>query len=110
MNGYLITFYTEMNQRHQGQQIHEWLLALSRKMHFRGVTVMHGFEGIDHKGKLHSSSFFELVDEPITIQLALTELETEQLFEYLNQEEISIFYVKTAVEFGTVGMKKDKSP
>ena len=70
---------------------------------------MHGLEGIDHKGKLHSSNFFELVDEPITIQFALTESETERLFNRLNHEEISIFYVKTAIEFGTVGNKQGES-
>ncbi len=109
MTGYLVTFYTELNRRYQGKQIHEWLLTLSKEMHFSGVTVMHGLEGIDHKGKLHSSNFFELVDEPITIQFALTESETERLFNRLNNEEISIFYVKTPVEFGTVGNKKDES-
>lgn len=29
MNGYLVTFYSELNDRYQGEQIHEWLLKLS---------------------------------------------------------------------------------
>ncbi|EKK08016.1 MULTISPECIES: DUF190 domain-containing protein [Acinetobacter calcoaceticus/baumannii complex] len=108
MNGYLVTFYTELNERYQGEQIHEWLLKLSKEMHFSGATVTHGDKGIDHTGKLHSTSFFELIDEPIQIQFALTETQTEQLFDYLNNERVSIFYVKTPVQFGTVGNLKGK--
>ena len=108
MNGYLINFYTEMNQRHQGKPLHEWLLQLSKEMHFKGATVIHGFEGIDHKGKFHSANFFDLVDEPLIIQFALSESETEQLFNYLSNEELSIFYIKTPVEYGMIGNKKGK--
>ena len=25
MNGFLVTFYTELNQRYKGKQIHDWL-------------------------------------------------------------------------------------
>lgn len=106
MNGYLITFYTEMNQRYKGKQLHDWLLSLSKELNLSGATVFHGFEGIDHKGKFHSANFFDLVDEPITIQFALSDYQTEQLFNYLNNEEVSIFYVKTPVEFGTIGNKE----
>lgn len=109
MNGFLVTFYTELNQRYKGKQIHDWLLSLSKEMHFNGATVIHGSEGIDHKGKLHSANFFDLVDEPITVQFALSESETTQLFDRLNSEDVSIFYVKTPVEYGTVGNKEGKS-
>ncbi len=108
MNGYLVTFYTQLNQRYQGKQLHEWLLKLSKEMHFSGATVIHGFEGIDHKGQFHSASFFDLVDEPMQIQFALSELETEQLFDRLNHEELSIFYVKIPVEYGMIGNQKGK--
>lgn len=108
MNGYLVTFYSELNDRYQGEQIHEWLLKLSKEMHFGGATVTHGDKGIDHTGKLHSARFFELIDEPIQVQFALTDIQTEQLFDRLNHEEVSIFYVKTPVQFGTVGNLKGK--
>lgn len=77
-------------------------------MHFGGATVTHGDKGIDHTGKLHSARFFELIDEPIQVQFALTDIQTEQLFDRLNHEEVSIFYVKTPVQFGTVGNLKRK--
>lgn len=108
MNGYLVTFYTEMNQRHKNTPIHEWLLELTRELGFKGATVIQGSEGIDHTGRLHSAHFFELVDQPVQVQLALSEAESEQLFTHLNQEDVRIFYVKTPVQFGTVGTQKGK--
>lgn len=42
------------------------------------------------------------------IQFALSELETEQLFDRLNHEELSIFYVKIPVEYGMIGNQKGK--
>ncbi|MCW1498737.1 DUF190 domain-containing protein [Acinetobacter baumannii] len=103
MNGFLITFYTELNQRYHNQPIHEWLVNLTKELGLRGVTVLHGSEGIDHTGKLHSMHFFEAVDQPVQIQFALDEAETTQLFDYLNSQNISIFYVKTPMQFGVVG-------
>ncbi|MBK5647565.1 MAG: DUF190 domain-containing protein, partial [Acinetobacter sp.] len=84
MNGYLVTFYTEMNQRYKNTQIHEWLLDITRQLGFKGATVIQGSEGIDHTGRLHSAHFFELVDQPVQIQLALSEAESEQLFTHLD--------------------------
>ncbi|EMB5690470.1 DUF190 domain-containing protein [Acinetobacter baumannii] len=106
MNGFLITFYTELNQRYHNQPIHEWLVILTKELGLRGVTVLHGSEGIDHTGKLHSMHFFEAVDQPVQIQFALDEAETTQLFDYLNSQNISIFYVKTPMQFGVVGNQK----
>lgn len=106
MNGFLITFYTELNQRYHNQPIHEWLVNLTKELRLRGVTVLHGSEGIDHTGKLHSMHFFEAVDQPVQIQFALDEAETTQLFDYLNSQNISIFYVKTPMQFGVVGNPK----
>ncbi|EMD9793481.1 DUF190 domain-containing protein [Acinetobacter baumannii] len=106
MNGFLITFYTELNQRYHNQPIHEWLVNLTKELGLRGVTVLHGSEGIDHTGKLHSMHFFEAVDQPVQIQFALDEAETTQLFDYLNSQNISIFYVKTPMQFGVVGNQK----
>ncbi|HDU8210612.1 DUF190 domain-containing protein [Acinetobacter baumannii] len=106
MNGFLITFYTELNQRYHNQPIREWLVNLTKELGLRGVTVLHGSEGIDHTGKLHSMHFFEAVDQPVQIQFALDEAETTQLFDYLNSQNISIFYVKTPMQFGVVGNQK----
>lgn len=108
MNGYLITFYTEMNQRYKNMPIHDWLLEQARQLGLKGATVIQGSEGIDHTGRLHSAHFVELVDQPVQVQFALSEADSEQFFTHLNQEDVRIFYVKTPVQFGTVGNLKGK--
>lgn len=109
MNGFLITFYTAQNRSYQGQPISEWLLAVAKQMNLRGATVLAGLEGFDHQGLFHSASFFELADRPVQIQFAVTEQQATELLSYLNAKEISLFYVKTPIEFGVVGQQNTDS-
>ncbi|MGN5763448.1 DUF190 domain-containing protein [Acinetobacter calcoaceticus] len=109
MNGFLITFYTAQNRSYQGQPISEWLLAVAKQMSLRGATVLAGLEGVDHQGLFHSASFFELADRPMQIQFAVTEQQATELLSYLNAKEISLFYVKTPIEFGVVGQQRTDS-
>lgn len=103
MNGFLITFYTAQNRNYQGQLISEWLLSIAKQMNLRGATVLAGLEGVDHHGLFHSASFFELADRLVQIQFAVTNEQAVELMNYLNDKEVSLFYVKTPIEFGVVG-------
>ena len=103
MKGYLVTFYTEQNRRHQGHPLHEWLLTLAKNLNLRGATVIAAIQGVDHHGHFHSAHFFDLAEQPIQIQFALTRDEVDRLFSRLDHEEIALFYVKSEVEFGTIG-------
>ncbi|EPF75878.1 hypothetical protein GCM10025882_13900 [Acinetobacter gyllenbergii] len=109
MNGFLLSFYTAQNRAYQGQQMSEWLLAVAKQMNLRGATVLAGLEGVDHQGLFHSASFFELADRPVQIQFAVTDEQATELMNYLNDKEISLFYVKTPIEFGVVGQVKPDS-
>ncbi|PKF31225.1 DUF190 domain-containing protein [Acinetobacter proteolyticus] len=109
MNGFLLSFYTAQNRTYQGQPMSEWLLAVAKQMNLRGATVLAGLEGVDHRGLFHSASFFELVDRPIQIQFAVSNQQATELLDYLNDKEISLFYVKTPIEFGVVGLAKPDS-
>ena len=106
MNGFLLSFYTAQNRTYQGQPMSEWLLAVAKQMNLRGATVLAGLEGVDHQGLFHSASFFELADRPIQIQFAVSNQQATELLDYLNDKEISLFYVKTPIEFGVVGQAK----
>ena len=103
MNGYQITFFTQQNQRHAGKPLGDWLVHLAREMGLRGATLLPGGEGFGHRGRIHSVHFFELADQPLEVVMALTEEETERLFARLDAEGVHLFYVKAAVEFGTLG-------
>ncbi|UUM27821.1 DUF190 domain-containing protein [Acinetobacter colistiniresistens] len=109
MNGFLLSFYTAQNRTYQGQPMSEWLLAVAKQMNLRGATVLAGMEGIDHQGLFHSASFFELADRPVQIQFAVSNQQAAELLNYLNDKEISLFYVKTPIEFGVLGQAKTDS-
>ncbi|MCH7296435.1 DUF190 domain-containing protein [Acinetobacter sp. NIPH1876] len=109
MNGFLLSFYTAQNRTYQGQMMSEWLLAVAKQMNLPGATVLAGMEGVDHQGLFHSASFFELADRPVQIQFAVSDQQATELLDYLNDKEISLFYVKTPIEYGVVGQAKPDS-
>ncbi|ENW97077.1 DUF190 domain-containing protein [Acinetobacter sp. NIPH 298] len=103
MNGFLITFYTAQNRQYAGQSIVEWLLDIAKQMDLRGATVINASQGLDHRGQFHSAGFFELADQPVQIQLAVTAEQATKLLNYLSDKHVALFYVKTPIEFGFIG-------
>lgn len=69
-----------------------------------GATVLTATRGLDHHGLVHSAHFFELADQPIQIQFAVMPEQATTLLDYLNSQAIELFYVKTPIEFGFVGL------
>jgi len=105
VNGFLVIFFTQQNRRHHGKMLGEWVVDLAKELGLRGATLTTGIEGFGHTGRLHSSHLFELADQPMEIRLAITEEESVRLFLRLEAEDISLFYIKAPIEFGTVGQK-----
>ena len=103
MNGYQVTFFTSQDKRHKGWPIGDWLVHLAQELELRGATLVAGGEGFGRKHRLHSTHFFELADQPIEVVMAVSEEEAERLFSRLEMEGVHLFYVKTPVEFGTIG-------
>ena len=103
MNGYQITFFTQQDHKHKGKPLGEWLIQLAREMGLPGATLIAAGEGYGHHRRIHSAHFFELADQPQEVQLALDENDARRLFDRLQAEDVHLFYVKTAVEFGTLG-------
>ncbi|MGZ5786402.1 MAG: DUF190 domain-containing protein [Ramlibacter sp.] len=103
MNGYQVTFFTQQDHRHKGKPVGEWLVHLARELGLRGATLVAAGEGFGHHKRLHSAHFFELADQPQEVMMALTAEESDRLFDRLTAEGVRLFYVRMAVEFGTVG-------
>ena len=103
MNGYQITFFTQQDRRHGGKPLADWLVHLAEELGLRGATLIPGGEGLGHDHRLHSARFFELADQPVAVLMAVTEDEAQRLFDRLRAEAVRVFYVKTPVEFGTLG-------
>jgi uncharacterized protein len=105
MNGYLVTFFTQQNHRHHGKPLADWLLRLPDELGLHGATLIPAAEGIGHHLRRHSSHFFELTDQPVLVQMAVTHEECARLFEHLEAEHVRLFYVRSQVEFGMFGDK-----
>jgi PII-like signaling protein len=103
MKGYQITFFTQQDRRHHGKPLADWLLQLARDMGLHGATVIPGAEGFGRDGRVHSTHFFELAEQPLEVLLVVAEAEAEALFARLRAEDLRVFYVKTPVEFGMSG-------
>jgi PII-like signaling protein len=103
MKGYEITFFTQQDRLHGLKQISEWLLLTARNLGLRGATIVTGSEGYGHNRHIHSARFFELADNPQEIVMIVTEEESNLLFDYLQKEDVQLFYVKRPVEFGMLG-------
>ena len=103
MNGYQITFFTLQDRSHQGKPIAEWIVHLAQEMGLPGATLIAASEGYGHHGRLHSAHFFELADQPLEVHLTVSTEEADRLFDRLKAEKVHLFYVKSPVEFGTLG-------
>ena len=103
MNGFQIKFYTQQDRKHHGKPVGEWLIELAKELRLLRATLRTAVEGVGPSGQIHSAHFFELADQPVEVETIVTPEEAEQLFKRLGAEGIKLFYVKTAVEFGTVG-------
>ena len=103
VQGFQITFFTQQNRRHGDKPVAECLLGIAQELGIRGATLLMGAESLGHDRRLHSWRFFELAEQPIEVVMAISADEERRLFERLRAENIHVFYVKTAVEFGTLG-------
>ena len=103
MKGYQITFFTQQDHKHHNKPVAEWLLHVARELGVRGATIISGTEGFGKHRKIHSARFFELADQPQEVLMAMSEEEATRLFDFLKKEEIHLFYVKSTVEYGTLG-------
>jgi len=103
MNGYQITFFTELDRRHKGKQLSEWIIELALELRLPGATKLAAIEGFGNDRRIHSAHFFELADQPIEVQITVSAEDADRLFDRLRAEKVHLFYVKSPVEFGTLG-------
>ena len=103
MKGFQLVFSTLQSRKHpNGEHISQWLVNVAEQLGIKGVTILNASQGIGRDGKLHSSTFFELADEPQEIIMNVNEAESEKLFALLSEAKLGLFYTKTAIEYGTL--------
>lgn len=103
MNGYQLTFFTQQDRMHDHISLGEWLLQEARKLDIGGATLIVATEGFGHDRKLHSAHFFELIDQPIEVTMAVNEHDAKRILAHLKNKGVNIFYVQIPIEFGMTG-------
>lgn len=103
MQGFQITLFFAQDRKHQGKAMTAWLFDLAAGLGISGATASASTEGFGRHHRLHSRRFIELGDQALEVTMAVTAEEIQQLFECLRTEKIELFYVVSAVEFGTTG-------
>ncbi|HEX2603672.1 MAG TPA: DUF190 domain-containing protein [Oxalicibacterium sp.] len=103
MQGFQITFFTQQDRKYKGNMLAEWLLECGHRHGVQSATLRTGSESYDSSGRFHSAHFFELADQPLEVVMVMDEAVADKLLATLQQEEISVFYVKSAIEFGMLG-------
>ncbi|MBV5320890.1 MAG: DUF190 domain-containing protein [Sulfuricurvum sp.] len=100
--GYQLTFFTLQSRRHNGTNIVEWLEDVAQRSGISGLTVTNASKGLGHDGRWHSATFFELSDQPLEIMMIADEESCNTLFSLLEEQKSSLFYTKTAIEYGII--------
>lgn len=100
MEGYIVTIFTQQNREHDGVSVGSWIVETAKKLGIRGATLLSGQAGFGHDGRFHSESIFDLEDRPLQVVLVLTHDECERLFAAIKTKRLSVFFTKTATEFG----------
>ena len=103
MNGYQISFFTELGRRHKGKLLSEWIIELALELRLPGATKIAASEGYGSDRRIHSAHFFELADQPIEVLITASAEDADRLFDRLRAEKVHLFYVKSPVEFGRLG-------
>jgi PII-like signaling protein len=103
MNGTLLRFYVHENRKRGHVLLYEWLLEQAKQLGIQGGSAFRAIAGFGRHGILHEQHFFELAgDLTVEIDFALSDEEADRFLAFIRAERVSIFYVRTPVEFGVV--------
>lgn len=103
MQGFQLQFFMEQNKRHRHQLLYEWLLETARSRGVRGATVFMGAMGFGQHRRIHAAHFLELADQPVEVTMVVTRDEADALLAFLREQQVHMFYVMVAAEFGVLG-------
>lgn len=103
MQNVYLKFYVTEKQRYEGEVMHEWLLEEAKRQGVPGGSAYRAVAGYGRHGHLHEETFFELAGEmPLQVEFVLDERLADHLLNALRAHNLNLFYVRYAVETGTV--------
>lgn len=101
--GYQITFFTQQERLHGRRPLAQWLIEEAKKLGVRGATLNGALAGLGHDGKTHWMNMLDFSEQPVQVTFILSQEEETALFDYLKQHQVEIFFVRSPVEFDTLG-------
>ncbi|PXW92290.1 uncharacterized protein DUF190 [Sphaerotilus hippei] len=110
MFGYQITFFTQQDRVHGHEPLAQWLLAQAGALGIRGATLNGSLQGLGHDGQVHAMNLFDLADQPVQLTLIVSDAEHERLMAHLQACGVHVFFVRSRVEFDTLGTPSSAAP
>ena len=103
MQSVYLKFYFSEKQRHDGKMLYEWLLEEAKRQGIPGGSSFRAIAGYGRHGRLHEETFFELAGElPVQVEFVLEASQADHLLDSLRVHKLDLFFVRYAVETGTV--------
>lgn len=103
MQSVYLKFYVTEKQHHNGVPLHDWLLEQAKKLGIPGGSAFRAIAGYGRHGHMHEETFFELAGElPVQVEFVLNESQVDALLNAVRAPKLNLFYVRYAVESGTV--------
>ena len=82
----------------------EWLLQQAKQMGVQGGSAFRATAGFGRHGMMHEETFFELAGSlPVEIGFVVSEQQSQHLLGLLKAENLKLFYIKIAAEYGVAG-------
>ncbi len=103
MKGFQITFFAEQEHRHDHTPMGDWLLQFAKDNGALGGSLMGAATGFGSAGKMHSTHFFELAQQPVAVTVSATEKVAERLLAAIALEPVTVFYIQVPMVYGRIG-------
>ncbi len=103
MKGTYLKFYVHEHRQHHHILLYEWLLEQAKKMGIHGGSAFRAIAGFGRHGILHEDHFFELAGNlPVEVVFMVDDSEAERLLDLIRRENVQVFYVRIAAEYGVL--------
>jgi PII-like signaling protein len=103
MQGSLLRFYVQENQRCHGRLFWEWLLEQANQLGVRGGSAFRAMAGFGRGHQLHEDHFFELAGTlTVEVEFIVSDAEAKQLLDLVKAEKVRVFYAQVPAEFGVL--------
>jgi PII-like signaling protein len=101
MKGTYLKFYVHEKRRLHGVLAYEWLLEKARSLGIHGGSAFRAVAGFGRHGVMHEDHFYELQgDLPVEVGFAVSDDEADRLLALIEEEKVSLFYVRIPADFG----------